>query len=415
MAVNINQLQYNEIGYVVTKFLIVVRDSKGNLVQKDELKTVQVKNFFIEKNFDEDYTPIFMVELAIDDKLYRNICKYQRYTTCTIMIKYGKVAEDNTISKLSTYLSGDFVPMQPDDTPFVNEKEYNKQKEEYDGGMSMQTFGRSYTLILGKKSVIKKTRKIINNVLTSANMLDAICFLLTSAGISSKVLMSTLDNMSTYNEVILLPIPLTSQLSYLNSVFGFYKQGAQIFFDFDYSYILRNSDKCTAYMKNEIKKISFCIYNASSGKGSTKGSVTKDKVGYISCTSTDFQYDDESKSSDSYMSANTMIINQSGSVSTAVTNSSGSYNVINSTTHNPYYANEVKLRTKELEGIVYMSCKNIDLTYLTPNKQFVIQSNVTEVAKKVNHKFRLSSWMSVFSKEGNIFKASTNIVMKKTD
>lgn len=416
MAKDINEIQYNEIGYTFEKFLITVKDKNGSLVEKKDLKEIHIRNVFIEKDYDADYLPIFMVSLAISESLYKKIRKNQDYTTFNIILKSGTVDGDNNISKLSNCISGTFDIVGTDDTPLVNEQEIKKLEATYDGGDSMADVANEYTFVLVQRSTMKKTRKIINKVITSANMTDTVSYLLTTAGISN-VLMSRMDNHSSYSEIILLPIPLTSQLSYLDSVFGFYKEGSQIFFDFDRAYIIRNSHKCTAYERNEIKKVTICVYNTSSGKNAVKGSyIDKDeKVGYLHCGVGSFNISSESKATDTYMSPNSLIINQNGKIDNTVNDSSGSYNVINTSTHNKYYAEESKLRTKELENIITATCTNIDITLLKPNRYFNVRSNVTRVAKQVKHKFRLSKWSTTLAREGGVFKSATTIILKKTE
>ena len=416
MAIDINEIQYDEVGYMFEKFLINVKDNTGKVVEEKDLKEIHIRNVFIEKDYDSDYLPVFMVSIAISESLYKNIRKYQEYSTFNIILKSGKVDGDNNISKLKNCISGTFDIIGTDDTPLVNEKELETEKTQYDGGESMQDVGTEYTFVLVQRSTMKKTRKIINKVITSANMTDTVSYLLTTAGVNN-VLMSCMDNSSTYDEIILLPIPLTSQLSYLDSVFGFYKEGSQIFFDFERMYVLRNSHKCTAYEKNEIKKITICVYNTSSGKNAVKGSyIDKDeKVGYLHCGVGSFNVSSESKATDTYMSPNSLIINHNGKIDSSVTDSSGSYNVINTATHNKYYPEETKMRSKELENIITATCTNIDITLLKPNRYFNVRSNVTRVAKKVKHKFRLSKWSTTMSREGGIFKSATTIILKKTE
>lgn len=416
MALDINEIQYDEVGYVFEKFSIKVKDESGNVIEEKDLKEIHIRNVFIEKDYDSDYLPVFMVSIAISESLYKKIRKNQEYSTFNIILKSGKVDGENNISKLKNCLSGTFDILGTDDTPLVNEKEIEADKKYYDGGESMADVGTEYTFVLVQRSTMKKTRKIINKVITSANMTDTVSYLLTTAGVSN-VLMSRMDNGSSYSEIILLPIPLTSQLSYLDSVFGFYKEGSQIFFDFDRMYLLRNSHKCTAYEKNEIKKVSICVYNTSSGKNAVKGSYidNDEKVGYLHCGVGSFTVSSESKATDTYMSPNSLIINQNGKIENATTNASGSSNVINTSTHNKYYKTETEMRTRELENIITATCTNIDITLLKPNRYFNVRSNVTRVAKKVKHKFRLSKWSTTLAREGGVFKSVTTIILKKTE
>ena len=122
MALDINEIQYDEVGYVFEKFLIKVKDKSGSVIEEKDLKDIHIRNVFIEKDYDSDYLPVFMVSIAISESLYKKIRKNQEYSTFNIILKSGKVDGENNISKLKNCLSGTFDILGTDDTPLVNEK-----------------------------------------------------------------------------------------------------------------------------------------------------------------------------------------------------------------------------------------------------------------------------------------------------
>lgn len=410
---SISELKWETIEYIITTFDINIKD------KTTKLQLGQVQAMYIEKDFDELSLPIFMVSLAIPEDLYYNIQKNHNDTTFNIVIstqKRNDIGEAPT--NKSIYLKDVFIPLGVDGTPFTNKDTYKKAKEETTDGdvLSMTDLQTTHTFVLGKKSTNINMKKIQNKVLSGANLLDAISYLLTSCGFNN-VLMSKLDNNTSYSELILLPIPMIEQLRYLNSMYGFYKQGAQIFLDFDTNYILRNCAKCTAYRDNEIKDVNFVVYKPSGGHTADKGSCVNGNEGYINCgaESNRFNIDDKSKSSNVYLGNNSLIINDEANVSEAITNSNGSYNVITTTTHNNYIQDETRLRLKELSGVVTLTTMNIDLRLLTPNKNFKILSDDSSVATQVNAPFRLSKYIAIFGMEGNTLSPVVTIELKKTE
>ena len=406
----LNELSWSVYEYKLTKFEINIKGKKTTL------QPAQIRNIYIEKDYDDLMLPIFMVNILIPDELYYSINKYHDETTFTIIIHSQKRAKDGgTPTGKSVYMSDIFIPLGIDGTPSTT-GDKTTQSVSQGNSLELEDFSDEHTFILGKKEIVKTVRKVINDVLSSTNMLNAVSYLLTKCGVK-KVLMSNFDNNTNYNELILLPIPLIEQLAYLNNMFGFYKEGSQIFFDFDKLYILRNCAKCTAYVDNEIKDVNLVVYQEHSGKTGDIGSTVKDKKGYIHVgTGDQFHIEDQSKSSDVYVGNNSIILNDDGSMSSAVSNSKdGSYNVITTTTHNKYYSNEVSLRLKELKSVVTVMASNIDLKLLAPNKSYRILSDDSTISKQVNALFRLSKVISIFAVEGDVLSPVTTIVLKKSE
>lgn len=410
----LNELSWAVYEYKITKFEI---DIKG---KKTTLRPAQIRNIYLEKDYDELMMPIFMVKVQMPNDVYYSVNKYPNDTTFTIIIHSQKRAKDGgTATGKSVFISDKFIPMGIDGTPCTDPRDKSTKSVAEGNKMSLTDPDRSreHTFILGKKSVVKTIRKVTNAVLSSTNMLNAVSYLLTNCGVK-KVLMSKFDNSTNYNELILLPIPMMEQLAYLNNMFGFYKEGAQIFYDFDMLYILKNCAKCTAYVKNEIKDVSLVVYQEHSGRTGDIGStVTKDKKGYVHVgTGSQFHIEDQSRSSDVYLGNNSIILNDDGSMTSANSNSKdGSYNVITTTTHNKYYKNEIVARMNELKGVVTVMASNIDLKLLAPNKCYHIISDDSAVAKQVKSKFRLSKTVTIFAPEGDTMSPITTMVLKKSE
>lgn len=412
MAINISDQVFNINEYVYESLTI-------NCNSKDyRIEPIQLLNLYIEKNFDDDYLPIIMMQIIMSDELYYNICMNPTKTTFTFLMKRQISISEKNKSAGSIFLSDKFVPLGVDGSPFNEKKMYDSINESDTAGKNstMTNFSNSRTFILAKRSDLNATKSITNLVLSNSDMLNAVSVCLTKAGVN-KVLMSPMDNYTGYSELILLPQPLVAQLKYLNSFYGFYKEGAQIFFDLDCLYILRNTAKCTAYRQNEIQTVYFCIYDTTSGKTISVGSksYSDTKTAYIGLSSANMSVDNLSTSSNEFMGSNSTIINNDGNISTATSGNGSSYNVLSNRTHNNYYSNELSLRMKELSCVVRMVVQNIDLTLLTPNKTFRILASDTDVAKKVSGAFRLVSTMTTFNHDGNKINDTTIVTLKRTD
>ena len=411
-SINLSDLTFQNYEYVIDSLTI---QCKG---KDNKIEHIQMTNLFIEKDYDRDHLPIIMLQLVMADELYYDICNNKDTTTFTIVLKSQITTGNGIKSSGSIYISDKFVVLNNDNTPFQSKKLYDIIEGKSSAGITstMSNFMNQRTFILGKKSDLVATKKNTNMVLSKSNMLNAISVTLSQAG-SSKVLLSPLDNNTEYEELILLPQPTIPQLKYLNSFYGFYKEGAQIFFDLDCTYILRNTAKCTAYRPNEIKTVYFCVYDTSHGKTNSVGSRTyiNEETAYIGLSGINMNVDDLTTSSNEYIGTNSVVINNDGTVSQAKSGIGTTFNILSVRNHNNFYADELSLRMKELSCVVTLTISNVDLSLITPNKTFKILATDTDVAKSVSGSFRLVSIKTFFNKDGNRLIPTSVVILKRTD
>ena len=412
MTIKLSDLVFQNYEYIIDS-LSIQCNGKTN-----KIENIQLTNFYIERDYDNDHLPVIILELVISDELYYNICTNQDNTTFTIVLKSQISVSESVKTSGSIYISDKFVPLNRDKTPFQNKQLYEmvKDKSSANDNSTLTNFTNKRTFILGRKADLSATKKITNMVLSSSNILNAISVVLTQAG-ATNVLMSPLDNNTTYSELILLPQPTIAQLKYLNSFFGFYKEGAQIFFDLNTTYILRNTAKCTAFRKNEIKTIYFCVYDSSNEKHPSIGSKTYTKEGtaYIGLSASNMDVQDLSKTENERIGTNSVLINNDGSVTQANSGIGTTFNVLSVRNHNNLYASEMALRIKESSCVVILTITNVDLSLITPNKMYKILSTDTDVAKKVSGSFRLSSIKTFFTKDGDRLIPTSIVILKRTD
>lgn len=408
-------IKYSSYEYDIAKFDIVI-----NSKTVTSLHTGQIKQIYIEKDFDNDVMPVFLVQMSISPELYYQICGNAKKTKFVISIYSQKQHGENTPStNRSLFLSGAFEPIIPDGTPFTDEELYRKYKESStsgEGKMTREDLLNDITFILVKKNNIVASKKIVNKVLCSTNMTDAVSYLLTEAK-ATNVLMSPFDNVSKYKEVILLPIPLTDQINYLSNTFGFYKHGVLTFFDFDTTYIIRKCAKCTAYRQNELKDVIFHLYKTSDGKDMDKGSFidTKTKRAHISLDANSYKINDDSDTSDSLGGANSLILNDDSTVDTVNTEDAQSFNVITTTSHNKYSSYETKMRLNENKLTVLLNVKNFDLKLLAPNKHYKILCDDSTVAKQLQHNYRLSGYTLSLISTGETYALNASVKLKSSE
>lgn len=378
------------------------------------MSDLQISDAYIERNYDEDYLPIFMLKLMIPDDLYYNIVKNHDKTTFTIMIKNMIYENESKKTDYSIWLNGIYQPMGVDGTPFVAEDLFDDVKKTTgsESGMDLSDFSRGRTFILAKASDLNVSKAIVNAILTSANMTTAVSYVMSQAGVTN-MLMSPLDNNESYRELVLLPQPLIPQLKYLNSFYGFYKEGAQIFFDIDSGYILRNTHACTAYRSREVTTVVITLYDTSTPNSMNSGSFIDRPAltAYLGVNAGRYSIEDRSKSSGQYLGSDSMIIDNDGNIS----GSSGtSTNVLTTKNHNKFYKDEISLRMEELSHILILTCYNVDMRLFKPNKCFKVVSNSTKITQEAAGMYRLVSTKCRLTRSGDHHSAVATITLAKT-
>lgn len=385
-----------------------------------KLEPTLIQSLYIEKDYDKDFLPIIIMNILLSDELNYKIYANQDTSFFNLQVK-GETDNDGRgdDSIVYDYINDKFIVLPTQSTPNINQVELDnmKQSSTYgEGQFTLQDVSTVRTYILARKSDLTSTKNIVNKVLSSSNMLTAVSYLMSKSGCSN-ILMSPPDNSTAYKELILLPIPLCNQLKYLDNYYGIYKHGALFFFDLDRIYIVKKDANCTAYDKTEAKTVEITVHGSDTGEFIEKGSWTDDKnrIGYIDISSADFEISDKTSTSNEYVGDNSLIINNNATNSDAISNNSGSFNIITTSTHNQYCTQERQLRLKELSCVVTAMLNNCDLRLLKPNKKFKINSSSSKANKQINSLFRLSSLKLSFVKNGNLFTTIVQATLKESD
>lgn len=382
-----------------------------------------IQSFYIEKNYDNDYLPIFILNTLMGAYIYQKITNAKDYATITLTINLLIDRGDNNYENAGTYLSDAFTILPTENNPFIDKKTYDNMVSGStygEGTVAMTDMTNSYSFILARKADLASTKNIVNNVITKGTMLTAATYAMQQSGCSN-VLMTNPDNGTMYDELLLLPVPLINQLKYLNSYYGFYKEGAQIFFDFDRTYFIRKNAACTAYDDTEIKDVTIFAYDNSNGNEYGKGSHIDDlsRMGYINSGIDQFKVNDLSTTSAQYLGNNSTIINNSGDVSTTSKNTTEgdatTFNIITTSSHNNYITDERQLRLTELKCVVSVTTSNCDLRILTPNRCYHVLTTDSKAAEQVAGNFRLVSMQIMFIRDGGAYTNMVEITLKKSE
>lgn len=387
--------------------------------QPIKLAQAEIQEIIIEKDFDNDHMPIFILRLMIPQTLADKV--WDKDPDINVRVDtYERLQNQNPDLEKTTkrlYFNDVFKVIPSNDDPTYNtsiRKKIRNLTGYKDTELTIDDLGGIFNFILVKKNCLYDSKTISNMVLTKVNLTTALKVLLTDAKCKN-VLMSNLDNSTVFEELPILPMTFLSNVIYLEQQYGFHKDGTQIFMDFDTFFILRMSGKATAWKRMEQKKGIFCISETGDSSNVSNG-------GAITSTEVLFNVDVKQYTSptsapvvDNTSGMNTLLMNESAAKYTDVNTALGqNYNVQSTQGHNPYVEHQIKLRKQEAVKVRELFCASIDLSTLTPNKEYTMVSDVTALTKELSGTYRLSKVMTTFIKEGAKFTGVSYIKLKGT-
>lgn len=402
-----------------SKYKIEVTIQYENNDQK-KLKDFQIVDLYIEKDYDNDHLPIVLLNIS------DNVVDLQRITSSSEFIikirQYNITEADGEKRDSKVYLSDRFTPILLDSSP-CPEIKINKKIRDKSGAKKndvlLEDLTQSKTFVLIRKRDFIMSKVMTNHVLRSANMLDVISVLVTESK-CSKLLLSSLTNTKSYRELLLLPKPFLSQMLWVESTYGFHKEGTYIFIDMGILYIIRKNGKCTAFQTGEPTKINFCLSSQTGADSISRGIIRKNKEVYYNIGYNQYQLFDASIVEDQIEGNNMILIDQNTGFSSKIESGinafdQNTYNVKSYHGHNNYVREQYIRKKMEANNQVKLTCSCGDLSFLTPNKQYGFLSDDVDIIPKFKGVYRLSKVVTSFIKNGDSFDTTSEILLKRVE
>jgi len=374
-----------------------------------------ILSFGIEKDFDNDYFPIFNIKLSLTYPQYYDIIDNK--TIVKFKVKIEKHMYDQYIEDMykEVVIDSIFSIFINDNTPFFDKELYNKTVNTVG---TVQNRG-TYDFYLFKESDIDSSKKIINRVVDSANMTDCLVYLFSKSG-TSKLLLSPLDNRDSYSEIILPPLTVIQSINYLEKQYGFYNHGATFFYDFDTLYFINKRAECTAYRTGEYKDVIVQVFKTLNPNSSTPGNFkdTKTKTYSVHVTRDCIRMNTASIINDQIYGTNVNIIDPKNNESTIISPNIQSRNKTNTyivnNFGNRFLPNMIENSKYENDNIVTMAVKDVDINCFTPNKKYMLSFEEKEINEKHKGNYRLSYTLFTFYKNGDSYVLDGEFELKRT-
>lgn len=369
-----------------------------------------ISSMIIEKDYDNFYFPFFHIEVSIPGFLYRAMKKDNYNIKANVHLKSAIYYESEPTLKSSTfttYVNKTFYVFLEDTTPEITENELDAWEKEEGTYKKGYAYGDLYTvkLLLYREDYLFNSKKVLNAVLSSPTLPDALTFVLNQSGLNN-VLISPPHNYKSYREFVITPVTAMEQIDRICNEYALHDFGTTIFYDFNFLYLLNKSSSTKAFLQKEIK-VTYLASLMTSGPESIqgRGCYTKPNEYYLANIVPD-SIITESKSGlndQTYGNDITVINTATGSVSSVKSgaennkSANGGRTIINTQAGVPI--NAIKQSLLEASKVVTLGFSYVDLNMFAPNKEFVLTLEDMKL-RKYNGKYRITRMLTVFENEG---------------
>ena len=404
--------KYNIIRYVFENMDVIMPD--GNNIK---LNTSLIESMYIEKSYSTDIHPILRVRMPIEPLVWYNILKNKTKVKIRLRIVKYVYYEDNTFNYKTMFINKVFGVIIEEDTPFLSEKDYAKTQA-IEGDTTPDDFADMKNLYLFLEEDLKATKNPFSGNF-SGTMTDILTYLFSNANVN-RVLMTPLDNKKHYDNVILSPTSLIGAINSLDEMYGFYNNGKLLFFDFNYTYLLDKSSKCTAWCRNEYTTTVITVYDNDSTNNMKQGIAFDQpkKTYYINASPSSIAISNKTMGNEHIDSNNIISVNnKDGNIkkidTDVIQRGTGNYAFVENKYNNNFALSEQKLMIEENSIIINFSTEDIDIDALTPNKEIRVIFNDIQKNKKYGGSYRITKLYSMFQKQGDDFAPTVSIEIKR--
>lgn len=400
-------MKLKDIKLTVCKYRVRRLVLKYGKNKKHDVATTLITRISLVENFDQDFLPFLTISMYLPSNIFREITSTKNKNKVTAVLNIQKAKFKSALAMspdekatFSKCINGRFhcvIGSKDMEATQQEQKLVEKSDSQY-GQLKL------ITLSLYPKKYYENFQKVVNAVIESCTLTDAMVYIFQNAKLD-KMLVSPPENKKRYTEFKLLPIQAAKMLDRICSTYAFHKKGSIIYFGFDKGYIINKIPKCTAYVKNEIKNTYIVVFTTSKGIMQTGGCYTNKQKKYYVLNASDISADNAKNVTKKMMGEKTIIIDKNGSKKKI-----GSGKVTNVLVKEEGESNPKDISRTIKERSKAISCQLIhaDLSMIRPNKLFIVSADA-KAYKKYNGKYRIVSASHVFEKEGDYFSLTSVI------
>lgn len=362
-------------------------------------------------NITEDYEqyifPYFEIDVGVPNSIYRQMKSNNQSIKAMVLLQKGKFKEGVSVSTdasvaFKNVFHQSFFVFLDDTTPELTETEQKiveKSENQY-GDIAV------VRLLLYQHSFYTSYDIVVNKSLSNVTLVDALTYVLNKCNVGN-VLLSPPTNYTRFKQFILTPIPLKDQLERICNTYSMHSAGTLIYFSFDRLYLIDKVPKCTAFTPNEHQMTYIVTSTETQGATQVGGCYENfnDRYGVINATNLVFKNKMEYTSKT--IGTNIVSVDSEGTITKNTSDLTSVTNVVIQEDGDKRSLSSVQQAISESRKVLYVSFSNIDISMMTPNRQFVVMIEGVSKQKQYNGKYRIIKAAHIFEKEGNYFSVKT--------
>ena len=410
--------------YIIDEFIILYPDGTSTEVPNHRIKSITIHHLYNQNLF-----PIFRTELVLSSKTYYNILKHKKDIKFKLRIqKFYTEIGDTKKSLYRDWINDTFDLIlddddyNPDQSMLQEEKEMNSNVADLkDDENNLFEVDNTIEFFLFKSELVDKFNVEVNAILTNATINDAIQYIATQADMDN-ILMTIPDNTTIYPELLIPPMQAKYALKFLDTYYGFYKNGMMLYSDMisHITYLINYSSQCTAYQQNEKIETNILIPKKSNKYSSDLCSLSRQSnndVYFIIGDNSNISIRNDSMSFNAYNSTDVTVIDTfDGSTSKSNSNvtikDKKSTSIIENTTENKWYTDIYSSMINSKNVVMDVVLSDYDADAIAPNKVFKIVFEDSLLASKYRGKLILCQTSHSLIKEGEYFTLTSILNFK---
>lgn len=403
--IDINNL--NLYNYTTNDITIIYSDGTTGII-----KALNVTSINIEKDFDNDFFPIFNLNVALDVATYRKITGDKNVQFRVSINKFAvKSTAEHVPSgiKYAEPVFSDVFYAMTNETDNDQLTKLEGQANKTKGVKSEDNFSRLLSLYLYKPHTLDVNNNPDSFIFGDADPMSVIVYLSDKFGVN-KMMISSPDNTKKYPQIIIPGVKYTDMIKAMESIYGVYNKGSVLFYDFDnLFYISKDIVNNQALRSGEPSMVNIKFTEMGEGADRLAGSFLDSRMNryYINSSSYPVIQDVGSYTQEVVFN-NIEYVNTANGVNGKKSVKLNGRNIenkrlIDNKYSNMYAINSALYAIEESNYLLTVSLLNIDMTYMTPNKRYSLNFEFKdfENSKKYDGNYRLSKVIHTLSKNGN--------------
>lgn len=415
----LNEIRQKKSGTKYKNFMYKYRVQKVEIVIPGEDKPIKilpdaVESIVIIKEFDQAYHPVFQLTTTLPPPVFKKIKENKQEVQFRIKIYKLQLNKSGQLIKKKSFIDDTFTIIMDDDTDFRDENVYNEANKIQGASKTSKNKGvynrgdytLEYSFYLWKQKDLDAMRSTVNAIYQNCTVSTAIANIFTESNIN-KILISPLDNDSSYSEIRIPPMVLLKLPDYLETVYGLYYSGSCVFLDYRCLYFLSRNGVCDAHEDDEFTRTIFRVPKANKADKSRIGTMEDrdNKFYYLYIPPDEIEMSNPGNSNDVINGNSRTIINTADSESTDIQgigdqSGNGNKRIVADHYSNEYNKTVMASDVVEMSRMVAVTTYDYDEDAFTPNKEFVLMFDDSKFKDK-NGFYRLVETKHVLTKRGD--------------